>query len=180
MWQALGEEYTVEEVSVAGLPGHFYGITSGNFANTLVWIDDEAGITFMLEAFLEKDTLLRMAESLRPGKTEPAFGEYGLSWIPEGYALYRTQGSSQTGSSHYRSDDRIAFEYTITDVPALPEVPADGTPVQVGDLEGIFYTMDGENFLHWLDPASGAVFTLSSSEDMDTMLEIADGVFWQE
>lgn len=70
-----GDEYTYEAVTVNGLPGDFYETTEENGASTLLWFDEERDLLFSLDSDLDREAILRMAESVVPageGAPSPA------------------------------------------------------------------------------------------------------------
>lgn len=64
----LGQEYhTITNVRVNGLPGQlFIADPTTNHENMLLWFDEENNHSFLLMSHLPCDTLLDIAESVRP------------------------------------------------------------------------------------------------------------------
>jgi len=66
----LSEAKTRETVSINGYEGELIIPISKNDSPILVWIDTDLNILFSVDGFEDKDTLIRIAESVRkiPGK----------------------------------------------------------------------------------------------------------------
>ncbi len=58
------ETCTREDVTVNGLSGDFYQSSREDDSNALIWFDEDAGVSFYLGGELDKDTLLKIAESV--------------------------------------------------------------------------------------------------------------------
>jgi len=54
----------LSDVEVNGCAGHFYYSPDGSESNSLVWMDEEAGLLFSIDMWAEKDEILRLAESV--------------------------------------------------------------------------------------------------------------------
>ncbi len=64
---ALGvntENAEIYEVNIHNCFGHFYLSTDPQQSNTLIWLDDQKKINFLIDGFYDKDELLKMAESI--------------------------------------------------------------------------------------------------------------------
>lgn len=64
---ALGastENMEIYEINVHDCYGHFYKSTDPQESNTLIWIDEQEKIKFIIDAFCDKDELLDMARSV--------------------------------------------------------------------------------------------------------------------
>lgn len=57
-----GEETACEKVDIGGLPGEFY--ISSTEQSVLIWMDDETGFCYELNAKLESSVILHIAESV--------------------------------------------------------------------------------------------------------------------
>ncbi len=53
-----------EDVSICGFRGEFYPADMQSGQNNLIWFDEENGIIFTLDSTLDRDSMLRMAESI--------------------------------------------------------------------------------------------------------------------
>ncbi len=60
----LTEGAEFSDIEVNGCEGHFYYYPDGSSSNTIVWMDEEAGLLFTLDMRADKDQLLRLAESV--------------------------------------------------------------------------------------------------------------------
>lgn len=64
---ALGvstENMEIYEINVHDCYGHFYKSTDPQESNTLIWIDEQEEIKFIIDAFCDKDKMLDMARSV--------------------------------------------------------------------------------------------------------------------
>ena len=53
-----------EPVDIHGVPGEFYLAADPAVSNTLIWSDEDIGMSFTISGFLEKEDMLHMAESV--------------------------------------------------------------------------------------------------------------------
>lgn len=60
--------YSVEFVSVLNYPADFFLAEDTNQSNCIIWCDEENRIIFYISAFLEKNELIALAESVSPKK----------------------------------------------------------------------------------------------------------------
>ena len=106
-------------------------------------------------------------------------GRYALDWLPEGLnAVQRTQ-SEGFGSIAYKGGGHIlVFEYFLGDGSGAYQVfgTSEGVPAEIGGLAGRLYAEDGRVNLIWADETKGAVFTISSDLDAQTVLRAAESV----
>ena len=58
--------FTREFVTVRGMYGELTVTDEPEGMNNLIWIDEAGGVAFSIDATLDRDTLLRLAESVRP------------------------------------------------------------------------------------------------------------------
>ena len=58
------ENMVVSDVMVDGCPGQVYISTDPEQSNAIVWIDEDAGLQFLIDGFTEEAILLQMAESV--------------------------------------------------------------------------------------------------------------------
>lgn len=59
-----GVEMEIQQVTVNGCPGDLYLVTDGTQSSAIVWMDEKAGISFMIDAWASKEELLHMAQSV--------------------------------------------------------------------------------------------------------------------
>ncbi len=59
-----GVEMEIQQVTVNGCPGDLYLIKDGSKSNVVIWMDQDAGIVFLIDAWASKKELLHMAESV--------------------------------------------------------------------------------------------------------------------
>lgn len=57
-----GEDLSFEQADVGGLPGEFY--ISDTEQSVLIWMDEETGIWYKLDAKLDPSIILHIAESV--------------------------------------------------------------------------------------------------------------------
>lgn len=182
---SVGDDTIVQEpVLINGTEGFFYDLDDEQYADSLFWIDDNTGIAFELQSFWGKDEMLKLAESVVPGKIKSSFPEYALSWVPEGYGLTGCTFSTQNRSIHYENAaDEMYFNYFITtetEISVALEIDSiEATSLDVNGMDALFYTEDDENKLVWLDLDTGIAFSLTATEDVETMLKIAESIYLQ-
>lgn len=179
--ESMGEEMTREVVDINGISGDYYAYPNGSYANTLVWLDDENGLVFSIEAFSDRDTILSFAKSVEVGNVLLPFPEYTLTWVPEGYAKTGERASMQSRTYDYSHNEKeISFEFSATEGTTLTDAcgiaPADADALlEIDNREAFFIAGDdGENHLYWLDTDNGITFQLSASESLDIMECIAE------
>lgn len=62
--QVAGEEFRLEEVQIGDCSGDFYEEASTEEPNGLIWMDEESGVVFSIVGFLDKKTMIQIAESI--------------------------------------------------------------------------------------------------------------------
>lgn len=55
----------VEPVQINGMPGEFYLPQDPAESNSLVWFDEEENVLFSISGFMDKETMIQMAESVK-------------------------------------------------------------------------------------------------------------------
>lgn len=108
--------------------------------------------------------------------------QYGLTWLPEGFALQNEQHFD--GGSHLTYTDnsgrRIVFSYLQGDDAASLFIIPDDTEVRtvpLGDIQADFYQANEEtssNILVW--SSEELVFYIMTDLSEDTVIQIANGV----
>ncbi len=63
---SVGEVLHAEEMSIHALPGVYYQDKTDADGNTLLWFDAENNIVFQIDSTLDRETILKMAESVHP------------------------------------------------------------------------------------------------------------------
>lgn len=58
------DKTVLTSVDVNGIPGEFYLSTDPHISNSLLWLDEDAGMFFTISGFPEEDDILHMAESV--------------------------------------------------------------------------------------------------------------------
>ena len=61
---SVGESLQEEDVFIHGLPGQYYHDRTDADGNTLLWFDAENNIVFQIDSTLDRETILKMAESI--------------------------------------------------------------------------------------------------------------------
>ena len=108
--------------------------------------------------------------------------DYAPIWLPEGYTLTSSTNLDAIYSQVYSNgEDKISFDYLYTSDGAQGAVLTDIPPIQVkiSNIAGDFYESTSElemNELVWYDEGSGILFTLSSFQDQQIMIKIAESV----
>lgn len=59
-------DYVYSQVTVFGRPADLYTAIDPAHSNTIVWEDEKENMLFEVSAYLEKDSLIRLAESVSP------------------------------------------------------------------------------------------------------------------
>ena len=62
--QYSGDDSERETVYIREVPADFYPADETSFSNNLIWIDEYEGIVFLLDSNLEKEVMLRIADSV--------------------------------------------------------------------------------------------------------------------
>lgn len=58
------ENMEIYEINIHKFPGHFYKSTNPTESNTLIWLDEQKEIQFIIDSYCDKDELLEMARSV--------------------------------------------------------------------------------------------------------------------
>lgn len=179
---AIGNDMlTQEPVDINGIEGTFYDYADAETSDSLFWIDDTMGIAFEIQSVLDKETMVELARSVKPGQIKTSFSEYSLSWIPEEYHLIRCEGSVQSNSQLYKNGTNFiefeAFNTSEDKLSAAFEIETAGTiTCKINRLEGLFISADTENTLLWMDPETSTAFSLTAAENMEIMIDMAESV----
>lgn len=62
------ENMDITDIQVTGNDGHLYSSNDPEQSNMIIWYDSAAKLQFMIDGFLERDVLLKMAESIQATK----------------------------------------------------------------------------------------------------------------
>ena len=176
-----GEELKPEPVTINGASGEFYDLSADGLANTLAWVDGDANLVFAIEAFTDRDTMIRMAESMEPGPTPSPLPSYYPAWVTEGYRKTGERGGFQTRTANYRKEDmELSFTVSLTEEARLADafeldMTAEGVSVlEVNGTEAVFIPGEaGSNRLCWLDINTGVALELTAQEDLEALQRIA-------
>lgn len=115
-------------------------------------------------------------------QTADRSSDYAPTWLPEGYALdSSTNVDTIKGQVYSNGDNKIYFDYLYASDGAQGAIFTEIPPIQVriNDIIGDFYESRTEletNELVWYDEGRGILFTLSSFQDQQVMIQIAESV----
>ena len=176
-----GEELKPEPVTINGASGEFYDLSADGLANTLAWVDGDANLVFAIEAFTDRDTMIRMAESMEPGSTPSPFPYYRPAWLPDGYRKNGERSGFQNRTTDFCKEDmELSFTISLAEQTQLSDVfgldmSAEGLiALEINGDEGVFVPgEDGTNRLCWLDINTGVALELTAQEDLETLQRIA-------
>jgi len=194
---AAGKEWTPETFKLAlrkneQAPAvmHDSGAVLYEYSNTnvLIWTSSDETVAFYIQAAFSSDVLFQIAESVVCINPDAPHDQplYQLGTIPEGFALAYRNGDELSYDELYRNaeDDLFVFSYyyahsgTAMGVD-IPEHEAVYSSVAVHGCAGDYYEMldpDEENFLFWVDDATGLAFSMSGPFDFEVMLSLADSI----
>ena len=65
IYQTSGVEYDCYQVSINGCAGSFYQSSIDLESNGLIWIDDELGVGFNINSFLQLKEMIKIAENIK-------------------------------------------------------------------------------------------------------------------
>lgn len=177
-----GEEIEPETVSIHGASGDFYDLSADGLANSLVWVDSKANIIFVIDAFCDRDTLVKIAESMEPGETPSPFPNYIPAWLPEGYSKNGERGGFRERTMDYKNGEQeLSFSASLTEETQLSTVfdlaASDNRLLEMNGYEAAFIPgNDGMNRLCWLDAKAGIAFEIVGPEELGVLKKMAENL----
>lgn len=177
-----------EPCTVNGMKGEYF-LPGSMGDNNLVWIDEEHGLIFAIDSTLDRETVMRIAESVaivEDTRTVPP--RYDVWWYPDGCGIddrVILDGEVRCTYGNYETKEGFSFNYRFVSgdwrtqpagkdggAAVSPEICAvNGMPAEYCSYS------DGTNALTWLDETQGIVLTIANSNlDRDSVMRIARSV----
>ena len=154
-------------VSVNGISADYYFDDTGEISSSLVWVDPESNALLHLSAYLDKDALIALAETVTRRDVELTYPQLD---VPSEYTLYDflyDQGMTQ--HTYITPDGQwIEFIYRAELSGEETLLPSSGAKKQDVTIQGIpatlypSYPEPGRDTLLWTDPETGALVYLSA------------------
>ena len=185
MYLIPDEDGTEKQVSVKGNPADLYLAEPGGSNSELVWQDPEAGALFIIDASLPGEDILKMAESIEAVRPLPKVRQ--PNWLPMGYRYAGgfAGGSRLENQYENRNGDEIQFAFPgpheAEEKEKLRETVRglESQSVLVnGQAAELYSAADGVLYLVWDGREPGEVFWLSAALDAETLIQIAESVFY--
>ena len=178
-----GSEYDHSQVRVSGRNADLYIAKDSAHSNTVVWGNANESMLFQLTAFLEKDVLLQVAESVSPiindEGDEPVAQAYDFERVPEGYIFIdRMDTDSGTTILYTRENGHfleLSYEFNI-DKNTFFFKPEDHTYTQEninGTTMDIYLSNDPQyaSSIIW-STNDKVIFIISANCDKDTLIQL--------
>ena len=173
---------TLEKGQVHGQSADLLISHDPDVASAILWTGTQND-AFYISAFLEKDDLIRLAESV-----VPFYGPlYQASWVPEGYKANEMLGDDYDCLVMYHRDDSdrvLSFHYFYSHSGTGMSVYAEDDnyeeeTVSINGCHGDFYRSTVENessMLVWVDEDNGITFSIGGFLDKSNLLKMARSV----
>jgi len=180
-----------KSASVNGIKADLLISTDPDTSSGVAWVD-QYNTAFLLSGFLDEETLLRVAESVRdvdlseitveetvPGEPQ----HYDLTMIPEGYANVLSDHADDGGSVLYENEAGQYLTFIYNNDSGESSLYIDGTASMTyqtlfnGYVVDVMVSKDPEipNSIVWVGE-SDTVFYVSGFFDPDTLFEIAGSI----
>lgn len=168
-------------VSVNGISADYYFDDTGEISSSLVWVDPESNALLHLSAYLDKDALIALAETVTRRDVELTYPQLD---VPSEYTLYDflyDQGMTQ--HTYITPDGQwIEFIYRAELSGEETLLPSSGAKKQDVTIQGIpatlypSYPEPGRDTLLWTDPETGALVYLSAGTENLDLVSLAEGI----
>jgi len=170
-------DYSHETVQILDKSADLYSDKSIDGNLTVIWVDDENHCILCFDAIMQRDKLLKIAESIYIAKPR-----YAVGWIPEGFELVDDYYDEGYGNLYYLNDDRmIVYEYsTLSEMNAIDIIDTDTCePVIVNDRVFEYYQdpSGGSNIMVWVDEAQAMVHLLNADLSKSEMVEVMQSIY---
>lgn len=179
------DEMQHEITEINGMPADIYE-ELGEYFCTVVWMDEDAGITFDIGGNIPKEDVIHMAESVQQGTVLELLPEYTCTWLPAGYeAAGGIKGSHKRSMTYLgEGEDFVSLDYHLLDGKPLTNFYrvreyTGMKKVKIGTFEAdLYFNTDNDqtNELIWYNHETDIAFHLTAIEDENTMMKIANGM----
>ena len=182
-----GSEYDHSQVRVSGRNADLYIAKDSAHSNTVVWGNANESMLFQLTAFLEKDVLLQVAESVSPiindEGDEPVAQAYDFERVPEGYIFIDRMDTDSGTTILYMHEDGqfldLSYEFNI-DKNTFFFKPEDHTHIQEkvgGKTMDIYLSKSPEynSTIIW-DIDGKIIFQINANCDKDGLIALSKNV----
>ena len=185
MYLIPNEGSAEKQISVRGNPGDLYLVEQGGAESELVWWDPEVEALYIISASVSEEDILKMAESIEAARPLPKARQ--PNWLPMGYCYAGCSAGGSGMESQYENGngDEIQFAFLgpheAEKKKELREA-VKGLEFQSvlvnGQAAELYSASDGVLHLVWKGREPGEVFRLSAALDAETLIQIAESVFY--
>lgn len=150
--------------------------------STTVWLSANVQARTALGSWIREQYEQSFIYKFFSEQTADRSSHYAPTWLPEGYTLVSSTNLDTIRSQVYSNgDNKMYFDYLYASDGTQGAIFTDIPPIQVriNNIIGDFYESRTEletNELVWYDEGSGILFTLSSFQDQQVMVRIAESV----
>ena len=185
MYLIPNEDSTEKRVSVHGNPGDLYLAEPGGPQSELVWWNPEMEALCTISASVPEEDLLKMAESIEAAAPSPKVRQPG--WLPMGYRYAGGSASSSSMERRYKNENGDEILFVFLGPPEAEEKEKlretvkglESRSVLVnGQAAELYSSANGVFYLVWNGREPGEVFWLSAVLDAETLIEVAESVFY--
>ena len=169
-----------DRLTVNGMPGEYVPLED-RLGGDLIWIDENQKIAFSISSVLDKDTTIRIAEGITPGRETTELLDFRFGWLPEGCQItVGTRRKDYFNAEFYSftAQANVEFTYGEGDLPAIGEAAPGSERLTVRGMQSVYVPSGNGNggTLCWSDGDGPIVFTLSSELDKETTIKIAENI----
>ncbi|MBQ1208769.1 MAG: DUF4367 domain-containing protein [Lachnospiraceae bacterium] len=170
-----GKGYDVTSFTICGQQADLYMAIDASNSNGIIWGDRNSGTIFSISAYLDRDELIKLAESVRRADG------YLLTGLPDGYTMVDAREDSERYISVFINEKEaqmIDFTYGFTDL-YLGMDGYDIVPAMVDGKEAELYLSrepDRNNSVIWSDKETRLIFYVSAPMERDELIALAESV----
>ena len=167
--------YDVTSFTICGQQADLYMAIDASNSNGIIWGDRNSGTIFSISAYLDRDELIELAESVRRADG------YLLTGLPDGYTMVDAREDSERYISVFINEKEaqmIDFTYGFTDL-YLGMDGYDIVPAMVDGKEAELYLsreQDRNNSVIWSDKETRLIFHVSAPMEQDELIALAESV----
>lgn len=185
MYLIPNEDSTEKRVSVHGNPGDLYLAEPGGPQSELVWWDPEMEALCTISASVPKEDLLKMAESIEAAAPSPKVRQ--PSWLPMGYRYAGGSAGSSSMERRYKNENGDEILFVFLGPPEAEKREKlretvkglESQSVLVnGQAAELYSAPNGVLNLIWNGREPEEIFQLSAALDAETLIEVAESVFY--
>ena len=160
-------------------------------SSTIMWVDNH-NTAFMLDGFLDEETLVYIAEHIEPvdlndtndgEPLSPTYQKYELPQIPDGYTEIFLDHADEGGSALYENEAGQYLQFIYTNNSGASNLFVEATSSTVyqtvvnGYAADVMVSTDPEisNSISWVDE-NDILFYVAGFFDVDALIELAESI----